>query len=122
MTDYRNVGLSEILERAAQHLDLHADILHSSYTDSHGHWRSCPGMRAEHDDKRALSKALRKAAKYAKPNPLGGPAMALYACGDRIRAGEEYHSALRDFGFRVIKRQSSPDEHAPATIDGAQKK
>lgn len=103
MTDYRRAGLSVILLAAADHLDLHARIMAGSYKTRSGQWdRSCPGMREEHDDKRALAKALRRAAAYAKPNPLGGPATALESCADQIRAGVPYDEALADFGLRRV--------------------
>lgn len=38
---------------------------------------------------------------YAKRNPLGGPAKMFDAIASRIRAGEDYHEVLRDYGVRV---------------------
>jgi hypothetical protein len=42
------------------------------------------------------------AERYAGHNPLGGPAKVFDAMADAIRAGDEYHAVLRQYGFAEI--------------------
>ena len=41
---------------------------------------------------------------YEAANPLGGPARMFDAIAERIRAGEEYHSVLADYGVTVEEK------------------
>ena len=41
------------------------------------------------------------AKEYAERNPLGGPAKVFDAIAERLRAGEEYHAVLADYGLAV---------------------
>jgi hypothetical protein len=40
--------------------------------------------------------------RYSGENPLGGPAKVFDAMADAIRAGDEYHAVLRQYGFAEI--------------------
>lgn len=51
--------------------------------------------------------ALLAAAKYEEANPLGGPATMLEAAARRIRAGEDFHEVLADYG--LLARQEGED-------------
>ena len=51
------------------------------------------------DEARALADNLEQAAGYWKGNPLGGPAKVFDAVADRIRAGEDLHDVLADYGL-----------------------
>lgn len=51
--------------------------------------------------------ALLAAAKYEEANPLGGPATMLEAAAGRIRAGEDFHEVLADYG--LLARQEGED-------------
>lgn len=42
--------------------------------------------------------------RYEAANPLGGPARMFEAIAERIRAGEEYHSVLADYGVTVEEK------------------
>ena len=53
----------------------------------------------------ALRRELFRAARYSRSNPLGGPAKVFDAMADRIRAGENYWTVIRDNGFRAARRR-----------------
>lgn len=42
--------------------------------------------------------------RYESANPLGGPAKLFDAIADRIRAGEDYHAVLADYGVTVEEK------------------
>jgi len=70
--------------------------------------------KAEADLLAALSSPLEKAEKYAKDNPLGGPAKMFEAIASRIRAGEDYYAVLDDYD---LQHKSPPSANAPTTAD-----
>lgn len=54
----------------------------------------------------AMAKGLRKAHKYHKPNPLGGPAKMFDAIADRMRAGDSVKECMADYGLK-FKRSNA---------------
>ena len=42
---------------------------------------------------------------YEQANPLGGPAKVFQAMADAIRAGDDYHSVLRQYGYAEAQQQ-----------------
>ena len=72
-----------------------------------GDWKECDksGCLQEKQCKRRTSAPSSTAAKeYAERNPLGGPATVFDAIAERLRAGEEYHAVLADYGLAVSAR------------------
>jgi hypothetical protein len=100
------LGFCELLKRAAEVLEQEAQCLRESHTVK-GKWRGeySKDARADYTELRDLAKALRRASKYAKPNPMGGPAAIFDACADAIRAGEPVKSAMADYGLRFSKER-----------------
>ena len=42
---------------------------------------------------------------YEQANPLGGPAKVFAAMADAIRAGDDYHAVLRQYGYAEAQQQ-----------------
>lgn len=53
----------------------------------------------------ALRQRLARPAQYQRDNPLGGPAKVFDAMADAIRAGDDYHQVLRQFGYAEASLQ-----------------
>ena len=98
---------ADLLERAAFVVRTHADELRLSHTNR-GRWpESEAEVREEYEEMVALADRLGKAAKYDRPNPLGGPAVTFAACADAIRAGDPIDSAMADFGLAWRRAESA---------------
>jgi hypothetical protein len=54
---------------------------------------------------------------YAKVNPLGGPATMFETIASRLRAGEEYHEVLHDYGIVDTKVQAISQDREDAIQD-----
>lgn len=54
-----------------------------------------------------MAKGLRKAHKYHKPNPIGGPAKMFDAIADRIRAGDSMNACMADYGLKFKRSTAS---------------
>jgi len=108
-------GLLATLLHAAQLLASEAASLRESHTHN-GRWGSEHEARRAHKELCDSAKALRKAAAYMQPNPLGGPAKVFDACADAIRAGEPVHAAMADYGLAWSDRATAavPAPAAPA--------
>ena len=100
--------LDEDLVRAAQILEETARAIKLSNSVGNLHWVGPPELvkndRAAHDEMMRIATVLRKHAGYLKPNPLGGPAKVFDTIANRIRAGEDRHAVLDDYGFREVNR------------------
>lgn len=60
------------------------------------------------DEVRARNRELTGAAReYLKKNPLGGPAKVFEMMASRIRAGEDYHDVLKDYGLQHIPESAA---------------
>lgn len=95
----RPASLTATLLRAAQLLDREAAALRACHT-VRGRWQADDeDARAAYDEMRTTAKQLRKAHNYMAVNPLGGPAKALDACADSIRAGDPMDFAMANFGL-----------------------
>lgn len=61
---------------------------------------------------------------YDRDNPLGGPAKMFDAIAERIRAGEDYHEVLRDYGvtieWRGREESRGTERGAPDDVDAPQ--
>jgi hypothetical protein len=54
--------------------------------------------------------------RYSGENPLGGPAKVFDAMADAVRAGDEYHAVLRQYGFaEIAAAQPAPVQEPVAT-------
>lgn len=108
MKNWRKVGLIALLERSAEVLEAEAGIILICNTVN-GRWpkklnSADKSAKSDYDEWMALAKQLRAAAKYHKPNPLGGPARIFDCIADRIRAGEPIKDAMDDYGVRYKRR------------------
>jgi len=64
-----------------------------------------------------MREALAK--QYAEKNSLGGPAKVFDAMADAIRAGDDYHAVLRQYGFVEAQKQEPVLCINPKVIDPA---
>ena len=96
-----STGLLHLLQRSAELLELHAEELRAAHTIG-GRWPKEDeyGARRDFNEMRDLAKRLRKAHKYHKPNPLGGPAKMFDAIADRMRAGDSMKECMADYGLK----------------------
>jgi hypothetical protein len=109
---------AELLERAAFVIRMQADELRLAHTIA-GRWP--PGeenVRDEFYEQAALADQLAKAAKYHRPNSLGGPAVVFDACADSIRAGDPVDSAMRDYRLAWLDDTDGARESARARLAG----
>ena len=104
-------GMPVLLTTAAEHLEEWAKILWDSNVIRFREHPNCgkldpdePELIAEHKKLVETAAQLRRATSYWKVNPLGGPGSVFIAMAGRIQAGEDYHSVLDDYGFKVAKR------------------
>ena len=58
--------------------------------------------------KSALRTAIEQAEKCQRDNPLGGPAKVFDAMANSIRAGDDYHQVLRQYGFVEAAEKQEP--------------
>jgi hypothetical protein len=58
-----------------------------------------------------------RAEEYAKHNPLGGPATMFETIARRLRAGEEYHEVMHDYGIVDTKVQAISQDREDAVQD-----
>ena len=94
-----SASLTATLLRAAQLLEQDAAALRACHT-VRGRWGADEDeARAAYEELRAVAKQLRKANAYMAVNPLGGPAKALDACADSIRAGDPVDFAMANYGL-----------------------
>ncbi len=100
-------GLLYLLERSAELLERSAEEIKTAHTIC-GRWcrHDEHGAHRDYKELREMAKGLRKAHKYHKPNPLGGPAKMFDAIADRIRAGDKMESAMADHGLK-FKRSNA---------------
>lgn len=100
-------GLLYLLERSAELLERSADEIKIAHTIG-GRWchHDEHGAHRDYKELREMAKGLRKAHKYHKPNPLGGPAKMFDAIADRIRAGDKMEIAMADHGLK-FKRSNA---------------
>lgn len=108
-TESPKLGYLELLEQSAEVLEQEADRLRKAHT-YRGRWSGEHAVAKEaHDEMKMLAKGLRRAHKYAKPNPFGGPAAIFDACANQIRAGESLKSAMDDFDLRFKSKAGRKD-------------
>lgn len=94
-----SASLTATLLRAAQLLEQDAAALRAGHT-VRGRWTNDEAAaRAAYEELRSVARQLRKANAYMAVNPLGGPAKALDACADSIRAGDPVDFAMANFGL-----------------------
>lgn len=99
------LGFCELLERCAEVLQGDAESIKQCNT-FRGKWdagRIGQDAKAEHKERLALAKALRRCVKYHRPNQFGGPARIFDACADSIRAGDSIKAAMADYGLAFVK-------------------
>ena len=103
-------GLLHLLERSAELLERAADEVKISHTVG-GRWPRPDehGAKRDFDELRKMAKGFRKAHKYHKPNPMGGPAKMFDAIADRMRAGDSMKECMADYGLR-FKRSNACGE------------
>ena len=103
-----STGLLHLLQRSAELLELHAEELRAAHTIG-GRWPKEDeyGARRDFNEMRDLAKRLRKAHKYHKPNPLGGPAKMFDAIADRMRAGDSMKECMADYGLKFKRSNAS---------------
>ena len=106
-------GLLYLLERSAELLELHAEELRAAHT-IRGRWpkEDEHGARRDFDEMCDMAKGLRKAHKYHKPNPLGGPAKMFDSIADRMRAGDSMKECMADYGLK-FKRSNAGIQPPP---------
>jgi hypothetical protein len=66
--------------------------------------KRCPQCGQEIKSTIETNNEIGRAARYRKANPFGGPAKVFDAMASRIRAGDDYHEVLKDYGFEVTKK------------------
>lgn len=100
-------GLLYLLERSAELLERIAEEIWISHTIA-GRWPKDDkhGARRDYKELCAMAKGLRKAHKYHKPNPLGGPSSMFDAIADRMRAGDSVKECMADYGLK-FKRSNA---------------
>lgn len=100
-------GLLYLLDRSAELLERRAEEIKIAHTIG-GRW--CPhdehGARRDYKELCAMAKGLRKAHKYHKPNPLGGPAKMFDAIADRMRAGDSMKECMADYGLKFKRSKA----------------
>ena len=64
--------------------------------------------------KRDVDAAIERIRVYQHKNPLGGPAKVFEAMADCIRAGDDYHAVLAEYGFQIAAPQPSTAEVSSA--------
>ncbi len=96
-----HMGLLYMLERSAELLERSAEEIRIAHTVG-GRWprNDEHGAKQDFTELRDMAKGLRAAAKYHRPNPLGGPAKMFDAIADRIRAGDSMKSCIADYGLK----------------------
>lgn len=94
-----SASLSATLLRAAELLEEDAASLRACHTVGRKWDAEEVAARAAYEELRAVAKQLRKVNAYMAINPLGGPAKALDACADSIRAGDPVDFAMANFGL-----------------------
>jgi len=108
---YASPGMPTLLTTAADLLEEYAEILWDSNVIRILDDPNCgkldpdePALIAEYKKLVETAAQLRRATAYWKVNPLGGPGSVFIAMAGRIQSGEDYHSVLDDYGFKVAKR------------------
>ncbi len=97
------MSLLATLEAAATLLECEARSMYESHT-LRGEWTFPDyGAKRSYDGRVRVANELRRAAEYARPNPLGGPAKVFEACADAIRAGDDIDKAMAEYGLKWVK-------------------
>lgn len=106
----KQLGLGDLLERSVEVLESEAAMLRSSHVDPRGRWvGEHSEAKAAHDEMVFLAKGLRRAHRYHKRMPLGGPAVIFEACASAIRAGDSVKQAMAAFGLQFTPKKKLVD-------------
>lgn len=98
-------SLVDTLQSAAELLELEAAALFECNTYRGAWTQPDHGAKAEHDTMVEVIRQLRRAAEYARPNPLGGPAVVFEACANAIRAGDDIDQAMVNYGLAWARKK-----------------